>query len=330
LFLLLAAAQAAAGPVHSDAQLGQVTARFEIDNDTVKLSGQLALQLTVEGPKRVEVVLPQAPEEVLTAESRQLWKIKRIGEPQLEDLGGERQRWRQEFLLYPYKEGPNVPIALETLKVRAGALQELNIPWKQEPPTIAVTTTAQADPQSLRPITSVEAPSPSPAPVGPRQHWLIVTIVAIGAVLTLLAVAVLARRAPARPAIVHDAAWTLHELGALSDQRAERHQPPGGAAATFARLAETLRLFLQDWRGVPATRLTTHELHDALSAANQVAAADAVEIQSILERCDLQKFAQSAPDSAGLNDAPAWIERAMQWVAKVASLAPRDEQNTSH
>jgi hypothetical protein len=309
LFFFLASSSVGWAKETREVKRDNVTLRAEIDADRALLSGHISLWVVVEGPAPVVVTLPEAPAEALTPESRQKWKVEKVVTPLVEEIGAGRQRWRQKFRLEPYQAGPKVPIELVPVKVRAGSLPEMTIAWRADSAfQVEVVTEVSADPKSLRPITGVEG-APPPTPATARAEWPFALAVVAGAILTMLGVYLLVRRSRvSQPEQVHDAVWALREIESLERQRLD-------GPRTFGRLADVLRLFIQEWREAPATRMTTAEIITHLLEHKQIAADDAQELQSILERCDLGKFANIA-DSAASADAAAWIERAWRFLAQ--------------
>jgi hypothetical protein len=294
-----------------------------IDRDTVALSGEITLVLSVEGPERLEVTPPWAPEAapprwLLTPSSQSLWHV-REGGFTVENLGDARQRWKQEFYLRPYGVGAQVELALAPIEVKAGNALKIVVPWPNSAGIQVTTEIRDASKEQIRSITDVETPESAPPNSSGRQHWIIVVTVAVGTALTLLAVVVLVRRGRiAEKTPDHDAAWTQRELDALAIQ---------GAAdpAAVARLAEVLRMFLEHRFNVPALHLTTAEVLGMIHQKNDIIFGDEQELRVILDYCDLAKFAGELADRSGPSKIAEWCGRAIRFVMNnEADAVPRE------
>jgi hypothetical protein len=283
-----------------------------IDRDTVALSGEITLVLSVEGPQRLEVTPPWAteampPRWLLTPSSQSLWHVRDDGLPTVEDLGDGRQRWKQEFHLRPYSVGAQVELALAPIEVKAGNALKIVVPWPNEARIQVTTEIHDASTEQIRSITDVESPESAPSNPSGREHWIIVATVAVGTVLTLLAVAVLVRRVRiAEKSPDHDAAWTQRELEALAQGADD--------SAAVARLAEVLRMFLHHRFNVPALHLTTAEVLSVIHQKNDITFSDEEELRAILGNCDLAKFSGELADRSGPSKIAEWCGRAVRFV----------------
>ena len=164
------AAEPARGPttIKLKEQRGEVVAVAVIDADRVALSGTITLMLTVEGPGRIEV---EPPRPLLSKVSAQAWRVREVGLPTVEKLDGGRTCWRQEFQLSPFVAGPEIPIALQPLKVKADGV-EVPVSWERSA-NVAVTTSINSlDLKSLRPITDIEPAPPAMPTEGSERGWL--------------------------------------------------------------------------------------------------------------------------------------------------------------
>jgi Domain of unknown function (DUF4381) len=119
--------------------------------------------------------------------------------------------------------------------------------------------------------------------------WLVLGAVA------LLGLVVLARwlrkRRGARTAVPPAEAF-LRELDALE---ADRLPERGEIEAFHVRLAEALRRYLEQTYQVPASRQTTQEFLAAWRTTLPLGASEQDVLAELLRRCDLAKFARSAP-----------------------------------
>jgi hypothetical protein len=321
-FLLVPLASSTAGPT-MEVKRGDITARAVFDKDSVALSGEVVLTLTVEGPERLEVEPPLVPKAapprwLLTDAARSSWEISDKGLPTVANLGNGRQLWRQEFSLRPFSDKAKVEIALLPLKVKAGTALPVEINWPDQVAIAVTSSIRNADVQQLRPVTDVEAPAPAPPQRFGRKHWLIVAIVAVGAVLTLVLVVILIRKGNFRqPGVSYNAVWAVGELNDLAASNA------GGPAAA-GRISAVLRLYLEHRFHLPATRSTTAELLDRLRQKEDFTGGDP--LMEILAFCDVAKFAGSSADGGVSADAREWCEKAIAFV-KAQSVAPADVSN---
>ncbi len=294
--------------------------KASIDRDTVALSGEITLVLTVEGPQRLEVTPPWAPEAMpprwlLTPASQPLWHVRDGGLPLVENLDNSRQRWKQEFHLRPYSVPGQVELALAPIEVKAGNALKIVVTWSKEARIQVTSEIHDATKEQFRPVTEVESPESLPLNPSGRQHWIIVLVVALGTVLTLLAIVVLVRRGRiAEKTSNYDAEWAQRELEALS------HRSSEGSAAV-GRLAEVLRMFLQHRFNIPALHLTTAEALGMIHQKNDIVFSDEEELRAILSYCDLEKFAGELTDHSDPSKIAEWCGRAIQFVANKGAVA---------
>jgi hypothetical protein len=313
LFLASALALAAApdrsgAPIELKEERRGIVATAAIDADRVALSGAIKLVLTVEGPGRIEV---EPPRPLLSKVSAQAWRVREMGLPTVQKLDGGKTRWQQEFQLSPFVAGPEIPIALQPLKVKADGV-EIPITWERSANIAVTTSITSLDLNSLRPITDIE-PAPPATPIEASDAWLIACVAGgSGLFIVLVAGFVVYRRRRSRPAEPRGAAWALGELARLS-----------GVPSDFARIADVLRLYLEDQSSVPATRLTTAELLAELQREDRLTPTIHDELRVILERCDLAKFAEGIDSSGTIGDAGDWLERARQFVTAISQTAEK-------
>jgi hypothetical protein len=139
----------------------------------------------------------------------------------------------------------------------------------------------------------------------------------------------LRRRKPAAPAVPveapaeppeHEARRRLHELVAQRLPEAGRTYEHG------TELADLLRRFVERRFGSGvAPGDTTGELAARLSARGDVTYADVAALRSILEACDLTKFARRPYDTARAHEAEATAARLIDaWAAPAGSVAAAD------
>jgi len=258
-----------------------IEARAQVDAGEIRLSGEVKLSLSVEGPGPLSVTLPKP---LITKPGT--WRVRDDGLPLREVLPGGRERWSQTFHLSPLVPG-QPKVALGALIVRAGGGNDLTIAWDEDKlPAVKVTTSIEnASPESLRPPTDIEPLPPEP-PAPPRTTHRLFAL--IPALLIISAALLLAGRRRKSPPAPRDAAWARRELAA--------------ADLTADRCAVVLRQYLAYRFGIPAGFQTTPEVAAALSAENRLPAADVADWRSLLEVCDAARFSGTAASVGGLTD----------------------------
>jgi len=258
-----------------------VEARAQVDAGEIRLSGEVRLTLTVEGPGPLSVTLPKP-----LFFKPGIWRAREDGLPLREVLPNGRERWVQNYHLSPLVPG-EPKVALGPLTVRAGTGNDLTLAWEDGSlPVVKVTTTIDnPSVDALRPATDIEPLSPEPPVEEHSTGWRFIIVPALLGVSTLLLV--LARRKKAQPA-PRDAAWVARELAAPD--------------MTADRCALVLRQFLAFRFSIPATFQTTPELASALSAENRMPADAVADWRSLLEECDAARFSGTSAAVAGLAD----------------------------
>jgi hypothetical protein len=258
-----------------------VEARAQLDAGEIRLSGEVKLLLTVEGPGPLRVTPPKP----LFAKPG-IWRVREDGLPLREVLPSGRERWAQKYHLSPLVPG-EPKVALGPLTVRAGGGSDLNLVWDDDKLPVVRVTTSIDNPSvdALRPPTDIEPLPPEP-PVEPHSTgWLFTIIPALLGVSALLLLFGWRKKAPPTP---RDAAWATREL-ATTDLTADR-------------CAVVLRQYLAFRFAVPATFQTTPELAAALSAENRLRAESVADWRSLLEECDAARFSGTLATVAGLAD----------------------------
>ena len=257
----------------------RVEARAELDAGEIRLSGEVKLTLTVEGPGPLGVTPPKP---FLTRSN--VWRVREDAPSVREVLTNGREKWSQVYRLSPLVPG-EPKVSLGALTVRPGGEQDLTIEWKAEPVVRVATSIESPTPDALRPATDIEQLPPPPPVERGSSPWLF----AIVPVLLLLAAAALVfgrrKRAPAAP---RDAPWAARELAA--------------GTLTADRCAAVLRQYLAYRFGVPAETRTTPELAAALRADGRLPDAVVAEWQAFLDECDAARFSGTAANVAGLAD----------------------------
>lgn len=267
---------------------GGVEVRCILDATTVRLSGELHLTLTVEGPTPLEVIVPPLSS-LLSEESAENWQV-REGKTTVLPLDDKHERWQRTYRLSPFAVGDSIALRPAPIQVRAAAM-EMTFSWNK-PASIRVTTeVTQPGLEDLRPPTGIELLPPAPIP--PGRNWLPMWIA--GGVVLLIVGMVLIRRRRKVVLPVHDAAWAAAVLQELANGSPE-----------WDRLAEVLRQFLFDRFGIPAERLTTDELADQLEEDAHLSPESIDQLRNILHICDIHKFAHSGDSDAEMAE---WNEQ---------------------
>jgi hypothetical protein len=258
-----------------------IEARAAVDAGEIRLSGEVKLALSVEGPGPLSVTLPKP---LITKPGT--WRVRDDGLPLREVLPGGRVRWAQTFHLSPLVPG-QPKVSLGPLTVRAGGGNDLNIFWDEDKlPAIKVTTSIEnASPDSLRPPTDIEPLPPEPLAPPRTTHWLFAVIPAL--LVVSAGLLLFGRRRKALPA-PRDAAWAERALAA--------------ADLTADRCAIVLRQYLAYRFGIPAGFQTTPEVAAALSDENRLPADAVADWRSLLEECDAARFSGTAASVGGLTD----------------------------
>ncbi|HJZ92042.1 MAG TPA: hypothetical protein VKE40_14300 [Gemmataceae bacterium] len=307
LALALASLAAAPAPLVVSRNTGdpakKLVARAELDADEVRLSGELTLTLTVEGPAPLEVTPPKP---LLDREKGGLWRAREDGLPVREVFDDGRQRWRQTYRLSPLVPGKDVVVKLGPLSVRAGGEQDTRIEWPGESRVKVVTTIEAPSPDSLRPATDVELlPPPPPVDRGPSPWRFAIVPALLLAAIGALALGRRKRRAKAP----RDAAWAQGELAS--------------GQLTADRCATVLRQYLAFRFSVPAEARTTPELVAALQADGRLPADALTEWRALLDECDAARFSGTVASVAGLADrARALVESAEAAIEAAATPTP--------
>jgi hypothetical protein len=258
-----------------------IEARAQLDVGEIRLSGEVKLTLTVEGPGPLSVT---APKPFLTKAG--VWRVREEGLPLREVLPGARERWSQTYYLSPLVPG-EPKVAVGPLTVRAGDGSDLNIPWEEDKlPTVRVTTAIESPSvDALRPPTDIEPVPPEPPVEGDPVGWLFAVVPGLLAASALLLLFARRKKPPPTP---RDASWALRELAS--------------ADLTADRTAIVLRQYLAFRFGVPAEFRTTPELAAALGAGDRLPADAVADWRSLLEECDAARFSGTAASVARLAD----------------------------
>jgi hypothetical protein len=288
-------------------------ASAQLTASTVRLSGNMHFTVTVEGPAPLRVRLPSPP---LAPASAAVWKVTPDGPVVSEPLANGRERWRQNFRVYPYAAGDAVPLAPASLSVRAGnAAADTDIAWEGALSVRVTTEVSDANLSELRPISPVEVLEDGDPPS--KAAWpgllAIVTAVVVGAGLALFIRSRVRKRSiPVDP---HSRALeSLHQLRQGNDY----------SVTTLQQIADLLRPYIEARFDVPATRLTTQELLAHLGRGDALSPELLKDLRSLLEAGDIAKFTSAAGDMLTATDVIRMLDVADAFVRQTAPPVRRD------
>ena len=266
-------------------QTADVIPVVTIDRNVIRLSESVRITLSLEGDTPLRVDLPK---EWLDELSAKAWRLRPQSTAVVEDQPNGQQRWSQSFRVDPYIPGETIHLGFTVVNVQAGADRESRaISWKSL--EVRVITTVKGDAISeMRGGTGIEL-LPEP-PDSPRTFppWLLVTFLAAFAVMTL--VARIGRRRRNRLTVLTIEQQALVKLDNI----------PDGSLP-----ADILRQYIEARTGIAVLHLTTPELLQSLQPRCLP------DLQTVLERCDLAKFADVTPDE---NERIEMIEMAKRFV----------------
>jgi hypothetical protein len=262
-----------------------ILVRAVLSEAAIRLSGEVRLTFSVEGPAPLRVTLHSPP---LAPASAAVWKLLEVGPAGSEQLPAGRELWRQEFRLLPFAAGEGVPVIPAPLSVRAGtAAAETEIKWDASLVVHVITEVSQPDLTELRPIVPVEAaPGRAPSAGDGSGILAVVGVAALGAMVLVY----LRYRARRRGQPVDPVARTISALARLRGRT-------GPSSGVLQELADIVRGYAEFRLDTPATRLTTQELLAGLRRGDALSGEPLVDLQAILEAGDLAKFA-GADESA--------------------------------
>lgn len=259
---------------HANDPTRRLIAGANISDTNVKLSGELRLTLTVEGPAPLDVTI--AKPLLVTAP---LWRVRDDGQPIREVISPNRQRWSRQFRLSPLVNG-NALIQIAPLTVRCGTMGDQAISLPGEWNVRVTSSIATPSKEELRPGTGMETVAP-PVVAEETSSWRIV-IVPVLLLAALITIKLAKRRRPA--GIIHDSEWAKRELETESADQCAR----------------VLRLFVSHTFGVPATKQTTPEIVASIQTIETFPTRETGSLESILTQCDTLRFAPSTQNATGL------------------------------
>ena len=241
-----------------------------IDRNAIRLSESVRITLSLEGDTPLRVDLPK---ELLDELSTKAWRLRPHSAAVVEDQPNGHQRWSQSFRVDPYIPGEAIHLGFALVNVQAGTDRESKaISWKSL--EVRVTTTVKGDAISeMRGGTGIELLpelTDSPRLFPP---WLLAAFLTAFAVMAV--VAWIGRRTRNRQMARSVEQQALTNLDGIPDD---------------ATPADILRQYIEARTGLALLHLTTPELLQCLQPRSLP------DLQTVLERCDLAKFAGVTPD----------------------------------
>jgi hypothetical protein len=256
----------------------KLVATARVEPDAIRLSGEVRLTLTVEGPGPLEVT-PGKP--LLT--NALTWRVREDGLPLREKQATGREQWTQVYRLSPLVPG-DPKIALSALTVRTSD-GDLVLKWDGELGVRVTTTITLPSAETARPATDIEALPVPPVPPSSARPWLFSIVPAL---LVIAAIAIVVVRRKREVRVPRDAAWALRELSS------------GEASAD--RYATVLRQYLAFQHGIPTDATTTPELTTRLRATPTFPQETVPEWQGLFEAFDVARFSGTSAEIQGLAD----------------------------
>lgn len=258
----------------------QIEARANLDTSEIRLSGEVCLTLSVEGPGPLSVT-PSKP-----VVEKGNWRVRETGLPVREVLPSGREKWSQVYRLSPLIFGKTA-VPLGPLQVTAGSQPEITIEWddKNTAAIHVIEPKVAASVDSLRPPTDLEHVPLPPETERTTSPWRFAIVPGLLIVaITLLALA----RRKRKPILPRDAAWAMTELDSET--------------LTPERCALVLRQFLAFQFAIPAEMRTTPELADDLRAMGKLEQSRIADWQGLLEECDVARFSGTSAFILGLTE----------------------------
>lgn len=282
----------------------EIRASAKLDADRIRLSGELTLTLTVEGPAPLEATRPKP---LLSGAG--LWRVREEGIPLRELLPNDRQRWVMTYRLAPLIPGDAVNVSLSPLSVRAGAPDDVAIAWANSFTVKVTTSITQASADDLRPATGIEnGPSDETIASESSPLWWVVVPVALAGIAWFM----LRRRHRSKVSPeIHDADWLRQQLAGVVNPD---------------QLVRALKLFLGHCFSRSFEPDTSLELVRKLRDIGDGAPACLDRIERLLQACDGARF-------SGRLDLPAdWREELGEIIRQLnpAGLAQEIAHDSRH
>ncbi len=248
----------------------------------LRLADVLKITLRVEGPRDLEVTIPdkitQSPG----------WGVREVSPAGTFDLEGNRRRWEQTFTFEPLAP-QTLGLQIEPLRVRVPGAEPVSHSWK---PLLVRVTSTITDPnlKELRDQVTLEMP-PLARDSSANWPWIALAISALA--VFFLGFFLWKKRQLASPALPPER-WALRELDRL---RALGLAEQGRVERFHTLLANILRRYLEKKFQLPARRRTTPEFLQNLPSCSLDPGRQAF-LRAFFERCDLAKFAAASATAA--------------------------------
>lgn len=267
------------------------------DNNTLTHSiAPISGRITIEGPANLKVdaggLLELGKGWKDESESMQFRRI---------PLPNNRVRFQRDFTVYPDALPDTRPLSLNPVFCRVGeSTDETIVTW--EPP---IQIEIRAPGYKLDTQIPIEK-LPTPDSQSFSFPWLLVSVglflaLFIGAVMWFLI------RPQSRP-VVPFREQALGELERLEKAHSDATEVN---VEVYEQIADVLRNYLDKEFNVPAPRQTTDELADYLTRRPEWKSEDRQSLISILERCDLAKYAQAGSER---EEAQELIRHSLEWM----------------
>jgi hypothetical protein len=282
-----------------------VQAAFSGETGTPAIGEPFHLTLTVRVPVGAIVTLPQFPEE---------WSpfmVKSVGDVS-ESTQGNTQIYQQTLTVILWQPGD----------YRTPETQVIyQLPNSPQPAQITIESAYFTVPSVLKEDDLTLRPPKPPVGLPYFPLWLPLILVALGAGTGCWA---WSKGWIRKPDTGRDAVSTIHVSAqrALRDLKriAEKVSTP---TDIYAQSADCLRLYLQGRFAVDAADLTTDEIRGILEAQSILPDRRQRELEHLLERADLVKFARLQPT---LTSAQHFITAAQRWVQFVEQAAGSENE----
>lgn len=315
-FALLFVAPAFAEPLERTERLpgadGAVV-RAELDRAALSLSESLTLTLTVEARSPLEM----EPIKPLTASK--VWLVTPLTEAEVVTLPNRRMRWKQSFRIEPLQADKAVPLPLEPIRFRSDG-QPANVTLKAF--TVEVTTVVLGP--SLGALKENTPPEELPDP--DRFDWQLYALGGAGCACLAIGGWLVRRRlrrpAPPVPEPPADQ-WAMRELVRLD---AAPMSGPDDVQRYHILLADVLRVYIDRRFGLHASEQTTREFLSTLKQSAALPEEQQDQLRSVLERCDLAKFARI---DYSPSDCRATAQQARDFVVQSAASAGKTAESAA-
>jgi hypothetical protein len=291
-------------------EAGQVTAAFVPDTPAPLIGQPFKLALAVKAPKAAIVTLPELTEDFPP------FMVREVGEV-IAKVDGEQATYQQTLTVILWRPGQYETPDLFVQYQLPETSEVFNLPVDKA--VLNVPSVLQEGDANLRPFKAqIYLPYLSP--------WLVAGLIVLGGAAAFgvrrLAKSGRVRLLVLRPtasAVLSPAERAVDQLKRLQ----ARNLPP---ETLFPQVTDCLRVYLEHRFEIPAPDLTTLELIHQLQASNLLPERRQRELQQLLERADLVKFARVQPDQ---QVSSRFIEAAVKWVEVTDNAAEVSDEVTA-